>query len=79
MGLDLDGRGRYEVQTGIRFLDHMLELVARHNFHRPAAQLTDSVSDDEAPSELGSDGAFRRLDGGRDQFDCAMSRPSLSR
>ena len=28
--LDLDGRGRYEVRTGIRFLDHMLELVARH-------------------------------------------------
>jgi imidazoleglycerol-phosphate dehydratase len=28
--LDLDGHGRYEVRTGIRFLDHMLELVARH-------------------------------------------------
>ena len=28
--LDLDGRGRYEVSTGIRFLDHMLELFARH-------------------------------------------------
>jgi imidazoleglycerol-phosphate dehydratase len=28
--LDLDGRGRYDVSTGIRFLDHMLELVARH-------------------------------------------------
>jgi len=28
--LGLDGRGRYEVRTGIRFLDHMLELVARH-------------------------------------------------
>ena len=26
----LDGRGRYLVRTGIRFLDHMLELVARH-------------------------------------------------
>ena len=26
----LDGRGRYNVHTGIRFLDHMLELVARH-------------------------------------------------
>jgi imidazoleglycerol-phosphate dehydratase len=26
----LEGRGRYEVKTGIRFLDHMLELVARH-------------------------------------------------
>jgi len=28
--LDLDGQGRYDVRTGIRFLDHMLELVARH-------------------------------------------------
>lgn len=26
----LDGRGRYDIRTGIRFLDHMLELVARH-------------------------------------------------
>ena len=28
--LNLDGRGRYDVSTGIRFFDHMLELVARH-------------------------------------------------
>ena len=28
--LTIDGRGRYDVSTGIRFLDHMLELVARH-------------------------------------------------
>jgi imidazoleglycerol-phosphate dehydratase len=28
--LGLDGKGRYENQTGIRFLDHMLDLVARH-------------------------------------------------
>jgi imidazoleglycerol-phosphate dehydratase len=28
--LALDGRGKYDVRTGIRFLDHMLELVARH-------------------------------------------------
>ena len=26
----LDGKGRYQVRTGIRFLDHMLELFARH-------------------------------------------------
>jgi imidazoleglycerol-phosphate dehydratase len=26
----LDGKGLYRVTTGIRFLDHMLELVARH-------------------------------------------------
>jgi len=28
--LALDGRGRYRIHTGIRFLDHMLELVTRH-------------------------------------------------
>jgi imidazoleglycerol-phosphate dehydratase len=28
--LAIDGRGRYEVTTGNRFFDHMLELVTRH-------------------------------------------------
>jgi imidazoleglycerol-phosphate dehydratase len=28
--LALDGKGRYDNETGIRFLDHMLDLVARH-------------------------------------------------
>jgi len=28
--LKIEGRGRYEIATGIRFLDHMLELVAKH-------------------------------------------------
>ena len=30
LALRLDGRGDYAIRTGIRFLDHMLELVARH-------------------------------------------------
>ena len=28
--LRIEGRGRYDVSTGIRFLDHMLELFAKH-------------------------------------------------
>ena len=28
--LDLDGKGEYEIQTGIAFFDHMLESFARH-------------------------------------------------
>ena len=28
--LKIEGRGQYEISTGIRFLDHMLELFARH-------------------------------------------------
>jgi imidazoleglycerol-phosphate dehydratase len=30
LSIALDGKGRYKVETGIRFLDHMLELFARH-------------------------------------------------
>ena len=28
--INLDGKGRYDVSTGIRFFDHMLELFAKH-------------------------------------------------
>ena len=28
--LTLDGKGRYEISTGIRFFDHMLELFTKH-------------------------------------------------
>ena len=28
--LELDGRGKYDIASGIRFFDHMLELVTRH-------------------------------------------------
>jgi imidazoleglycerol-phosphate dehydratase len=30
LALTIEGHGRYQVATGIRFLDHMLELFARH-------------------------------------------------
>ena len=30
LSLDLDGRGRAEIHTGVGFLDHMLELFAHH-------------------------------------------------
>ena len=30
LAITLEGHGRYRVRTGIRFLDHMLELFARH-------------------------------------------------
>jgi len=31
VALDLDGQGRYDVKTGIGFLDHMLEQLSRHS------------------------------------------------
>ncbi len=30
LSLNLDGHGKARISTGIRFFDHMLELVARH-------------------------------------------------
>ncbi len=30
LALNIDGRGQYQVSTGIRFFDHMLELFAHH-------------------------------------------------
>jgi imidazoleglycerol-phosphate dehydratase len=30
IALTIDGRGKYEVSTGIRFFDHMMELFTRH-------------------------------------------------
>ncbi len=30
LALNIDGRGKYDVSTGIRFFDHMLELFTRH-------------------------------------------------
>ena len=31
VALDLDGTGEYDVETGIGFLDHMLEQLSRHS------------------------------------------------
>ena len=30
VSIGIEGKGRYDISTGIRFLDHMLELVTRH-------------------------------------------------
>ena len=31
LSIDIDGRGKYEVDTGVGFFDHMLELFSRHS------------------------------------------------
>jgi len=38
--LAIDGSGRYDVSTGVPFLDHMLELFARHGFFDLTIQAT---------------------------------------
>jgi imidazoleglycerol-phosphate dehydratase len=45
--LALEGRGRYRVSTGIRFLDHMLELVARHGAFDLQIQATGDLDVDQ--------------------------------
>jgi imidazoleglycerol-phosphate dehydratase len=45
--LELDGRGRYTVSTGIRFLDHMLELFARHGAFDLDLQATGDLDVDQ--------------------------------
>ena len=43
----LDGKGRYRVSTGIRFLDHMLELFARHGAFDLAITATGDLDVDQ--------------------------------
>ena len=45
--LTIEGEGRYEVRTGIRFLDHMLELFARHGGFDLSLQCTGDLDVDQ--------------------------------
>ena len=45
--LTLDGKGKYEVSTGIRFFDHMLELLTRHGGFDLRLQATGDLDVDQ--------------------------------
>lgn len=45
--LNLDGTGKYKISTGIRFLDHMLELVTRHGGFDMTIEATGDLDVDE--------------------------------
>jgi imidazoleglycerol-phosphate dehydratase len=47
IALNLDGKGRFENRTGIRFLDHMLDLVARHGAFDLAIQAEGDLDVDQ--------------------------------
>ncbi len=47
MQLALDGSGQYTVSTGIRFFDHMLELLARHGAFDLSIQATGDLDVDQ--------------------------------
>jgi imidazoleglycerol-phosphate dehydratase len=45
--LTIEGRGRYDVGAGIRFLDHMLELFAKHGGFDLVAHVTGDLDVDQ--------------------------------
>lgn len=47
VSLKLDGKGQFENRTGIRFLDHMLDLVARHGGFDLSVEATGDLDVDQ--------------------------------
>jgi len=45
--LNVDGAGRYDIQTGVPFLNHMLELFTRHGFFDLTIRATGDVEVDD--------------------------------
>ena len=45
--LAIEGRGRYDVSTGVRFFDHMLELFARHGAFDLSLKVTGDLDVDQ--------------------------------
>ncbi len=70
LSLNVDGDGRYDVQTGVPFLNHMLELFTRHGFFDLTIRASGDIEvDDHHTVEdvgltLGQ--AFRRALGGKE-------------
>jgi imidazoleglycerol-phosphate dehydratase len=47
LSLNLDGEGNYQISTGVPFLNHMLELFARHGFFNLTLRATGDVEIDD--------------------------------
>ena len=47
LSLNVDGAGRYDIQTGVPFLNHMLELFTRHGFFDLSIRATGDVEVDD--------------------------------
>ena len=45
--LKIEGKGKYEINTGIRFLDHMLELFTKHGGFDMKLQATGDLDVDQ--------------------------------
>lgn len=46
LSLDLDGTGRYDISTGVRFFDHMLESFSKHSLIDLSVKATGDVDVD---------------------------------
>ena len=47
LSIQVEGEGKYEVSTGVPFLDHMLELFARHGFFNLRVQASGDIAIDD--------------------------------
>ena len=47
LSIQIEGEGKYEVSTGVPFLDHMLELFTRHGFFNLSVQASGDVAVDD--------------------------------
>jgi len=47
LSLNLDGEGKYQISTGVPFLNHMLELFTRHGFFDLTVQAAGDVEIDD--------------------------------
>ena len=47
LSIQLEGEGKYEVSTGVPFLDHMLELLTRHGFFNLSVQASGDIAVDD--------------------------------
>lgn len=47
LSIQLEGEGQYEISTGVPFLDHMLELFARHGFFNLSVQASGDIAIDD--------------------------------
>ena len=47
LSIQVEGEGKYEVSTGAPFLDHMLELFARHGFFNLSLQASGDIAIDD--------------------------------
>ena len=63
--LTLEGQGRYDVRTGIRFLDHMLELFTRHGAFDLKIKATGDLDVDQHHTVEDLGGADERADANR--------------